>query len=97
MKKNILHILPFKIKHDGEANVSKNFYVEELNSVYSSNFRGRKLVGKRLDLPDGFGFYIDSKKTEKVIQWGRDSEDKQGEADLKCFFSYLKFFDEWSF
>ena len=54
-KKNI-HLLPCKIHHDGPARVSEYFMPQQINendgeTVYEASFRGRRLAGKKMELP----------------------------------------------
>ncbi|KAG8462571.1 hypothetical protein KFE25_010396 [Diacronema lutheri] len=49
-----VHHLPCRVKHTGPARVSTYFHPAERGDTESEcTFRGRKLVGVRLPLPDG--------------------------------------------
>lgn len=55
-KKNI-HLLPCKIHYDGHARVSEYFIPQQVkeddeNSTYEASFRGRRLAGKKMKLPE---------------------------------------------
>ena len=50
-----LHSLPFHLEYDGEAQVSKGFPVtadEQDSSKFTASFRGRKLTGSIVPLPE---------------------------------------------
>lgn len=53
-----VHVLPCRIHHDGTADVSDYFVIEEKQvhgSVKTvSTFRGRRMFGKRLEFPAGY-------------------------------------------
>lgn len=55
-KKSDCHLLPVNIKHDGPANVSGFFkpIITEKNGALTASFRGKPLIGKRLELPEGY-------------------------------------------
>ena len=55
--KNI-HLLPCKIHHDGQARVSEYFNPQQvdgegINAKFEASYRGRRLAGKKVNLPEG--------------------------------------------
>jgi len=61
----VVHYVPFKVEYDGNANVGTKFSsktVEKVEDsaenkvdvVFENQFRGKPLMGKRLDLPEDY-------------------------------------------
>ncbi|KAA8895908.1 ribonuclease H2, subunit C [Sphaerosporella brunnea] len=52
------HLLPCKIHHDGNTNASEKYWTVTTDSdttkTKTAYFRGRRLVGKDMPLPDGY-------------------------------------------
>ncbi|KAJ0980799.1 hypothetical protein J5N97_009054 [Dioscorea zingiberensis] len=94
-----VHLLPCSIKHDGPCPVSHYFkpkpsgvLVDGLN-VEEAFFRGRKLQGVTVALPEGFQGYVLGKKK---VEGGKSSEAMDG--DSSCWQSRAEFgnFTYWN-
>ncbi|KAG0123826.1 ribonuclease H2, subunit C [Tuber indicum] len=55
-----IHLLPCHVKHTGSANATKHWIVNagEVDGTKVAHFRGRKLVGKPVSLPEGYSGHI---------------------------------------
>ncbi|XP_020705340.1 ribonuclease H2 subunit C [Dendrobium catenatum] len=79
-----VHLLPCVIKHDGACPVSQYFkprksdMVADGLTVEEAFFRGRKLHGVTVPIPNGYRGYVLEKKK---IKEGRCSEVAEGEAN----------------
>lgn len=67
----LFHSLPFVTPFEGETDVEANFHAaisslpsgdekEEAEALYSSQFRGRRLLGRRVRLPSGMSVALTS-------------------------------------
>jgi hypothetical protein len=86
-----LHLLPCGINHDGRAKVSSYFHVSttELGSVAS--FRGRKLTGAQIRVPDTYHGVV-------YRETSRPTEDVDGDGDERYWrpvagFNHFTLFD----
>ncbi|KAK9377995.1 ribonuclease H2 non-catalytic subunit-domain-containing protein [Kockiozyma suomiensis] len=111
----IPHIIPCKIEHDGPANVSKYFKVQELSEagtnrssesrttekndrkkelneygkrsiddLYESYFRGRKLIGRKIDLFErGYKGFILPQPPDAVTQPFSGYDDEEYEYGIQ--------------
>ncbi|XP_064408049.1 ribonuclease H2 subunit C [Latimeria chalumnae] len=54
--KDPVHLLPFEIEHDGEANINKYFTptIRQRKSDLTATFRGRGLKGQEVTVPEGY-------------------------------------------
>lgn len=61
-KKVLPNILPCRIHHDGPVDISERYWSPEVNAgevCESVHFRGRRLKGRKVVLPEGYeGVYI---------------------------------------
>lgn len=82
-KKSTCHLLPVTIKRDGPAKVSAYFepVISEQQGTLHASFRGKPLLGKTLDVPDGFtglvasgdeGKFAAKSSFEKFTYWKWD-------------------------
>jgi len=63
------NILPCSIKHSGPIRISKRYWSPSRDSdgTSTSYFRGRKLRGRTLKLPEGYAGYV-LQKTDKTVE-----------------------------
>ncbi|KAL5577601.1 hypothetical protein UlMin_019300 [Ulmus minor] len=87
-----VHLLPCSIKYDGPCSVSHYFKpkstgmeVEGL-SVDEAQFRGRKLQGTTISLPEGYSGFVLGKKGR-----GKRKASKMSEEDSNCWEMNAKF------
>lgn len=59
-KESEVNLLPCNIKYDGPAPVESYFIQikDPLTNELTSNFRGRKLIGKEIELPEDINGYV---------------------------------------
>ncbi|KAJ6833506.1 ribonuclease H2 subunit C [Iris pallida] len=78
-----VHLLPCSIKHDGPSPVSQYFKPRKTGvvvdglSVEEAYFRGRKLQGVTVPLPDGYRGYVLEKNN---LRKGKRAEASDGES-----------------
>jgi hypothetical protein len=67
--KSTIHLLPCKISHNGEANVSSYFYYQrKSDDLLETSFRGRPLNGVNIELPnDKIGLIIDTNDNKQEV------------------------------
>ncbi|KAG1365085.1 ribonuclease H2 subunit C [Cocos nucifera] len=89
-----VHLLPCSIKHDGPCPVSHYFkpkktdVVVDGSSVEEAYFRGRKLQGITVPLPEGYrGYVLENKKSRK----GKGLETSEGEGEFGRWVSRAEF------
>ncbi|RZC67761.1 hypothetical protein C5167_011452 [Papaver somniferum] len=79
----LVHQLPCCIKHDGPSSVSQYFkpnksgiVMENGISVEETHFRGRKLQGANIPLPQGYSGYVLGKKKKPIKRKTCEEEDR---------------------
>jgi len=84
------NLLPCQIKHTGAADASQKHWevTTEENGSKTAYFRGRKLVGKDVKLPEGYsGLVIEN--TDEVVPSAapvdEDENDTEKEVETKVF------------
>ncbi|XP_015880372.2 uncharacterized protein C12B10.15c [Ziziphus jujuba] len=87
-----VHLLPCAVKYDGPSSVSDYFKpkstrleVEGL-SVKEAHFRGRKLQGATISIPDGYSGFVVGKKN-----LGKQKDANSSEENLNCWEMNAKF------
>ncbi|XP_010941632.1 uncharacterized protein [Elaeis guineensis] len=90
-----VHLLPCSIKHDGPCPVSHYFkpkktdVVVDGSSVEEAYFRGRKLQGITVPLPEGYrGYVLENKKKSGK---GKGLENSEGEGEFSRWVSRAEF------
>ena len=65
---SIINVLPCRIQHNGPAKVTKRHWcpAQEIDGSKTSYFRGRKLEGKTIRLPEGYTGII-AKSTDRTL------------------------------
>ncbi|KZZ96185.1 Ribonuclease H2, subunit C [Ascosphaera apis ARSEF 7405] len=69
-KKVLPNILPCRIHHDGPVDISERYWSPEVNAgevCESVHFRGRRLKGRKVVLPEGYEGLVVT-KTDKVLK-----------------------------
>ena len=68
-----VHLLPCKINHEGPANME--YFIESAgeNNCSTTTIRGRKLIGKELELPQDYKLSIISQQIQSWVVTGKPS------------------------
>ncbi|PWW72208.1 ribonuclease H1 small subunit, partial [Tuber magnatum] len=94
-----IHLLPCHVKHTGSANATKHWVVNagEVDGTKVAHFRGRRLVGKAVSLPEGYSGHvltvtddvptgaIERSKRNRPVEEGEGEEGEEGEGEVKTF------------
>ena len=75
-KSSVLHLLPCNIHHDGPAPVTTYFHVKHVTKTetsdkeyYISNFRGRRLEGVNIQLPNNtVGYIVHANRSQNSLE-----------------------------
>ncbi|KAI5793228.1 ribonuclease H2 non-catalytic subunit-domain-containing protein [Geopyxis carbonaria] len=93
----IVNLLPCNIRHTGPANASTKHWtpttstVSGVNDVPTTYFRGRKLLGNDLILPEGYTGAV-LELTDNVIMPDEEDEDEEDEQpEKKQFVQHAEF------
>ncbi|CAD0085903.1 unnamed protein product [Aureobasidium mustum] len=80
-----VNVLPCRIQHNGPVHASTRHWTPEVtsdgnqNSTATAYFRGRKLNGRVLDLPEGYRDTILPNTTNSTTPMALDTEEEQQE------------------
>ncbi|TLD37747.1 ribonuclease H1 small subunit [Venturia nashicola] len=78
------NLLPCKINHDGPVNASERYWKPETSADGSSSayFRGRKLEGKSIKLPDGYrGAVLKTTNNVLPVETSQDGDEDEDEDE----------------
>ncbi|RDI76902.1 hypothetical protein Vi05172_g13115 [Venturia inaequalis] len=91
------NLLPCKINHDGPVNASERYWKPQSaeDGSASAYFRGRKLEGKSIKLPEGYRGAV-LKTTDKVVpvETSQDAEEDEDMSEETREVEQLASFDE---
>ncbi|KAI0131813.1 ribonuclease H2 non-catalytic subunit-domain-containing protein [Xylariales sp. AK1849] len=65
-----LHLLPCRIHHDGDIDTTESYWdpAENQDNMKTAYFRGRKLHGKTISLPEGYyGSVVEKGETRREV------------------------------
>jgi len=100
-----IHLLPCHVKHTGSANATKHWIMNagEVDGTKVAHFRGRKLVGKGVSLPEGYSGHVltvtdevptgaieKSKRNRSVVE---EEDGEEGKGEVKIFKGLANFSD----
>lgn len=83
------NILPCKITHSGPHRITKTHW-DPTSNPQTVHFRGRKLLGKTVKLPEGYEGVV-LKKAEKTLPVKREDEDGEEPVEVKIMEQKGKF------
>ncbi|OIR59178.1 MAG: uncharacterized protein A8A55_0055 [Amphiamblys sp. WSBS2006] len=95
MEEGDIHFMPFVVDYQGAADTENMFVIEKNNTEFVSCFRGVKIVGKSVPLPENIFCQIPGYMcTQKIVKWGKDVPDGQREKELLRVLNYAVLFSK---
>ncbi|OHS98110.1 hypothetical protein TRFO_35531 [Tritrichomonas foetus] len=88
--------IPAHLEYEGPAKVSEYFdsrVQEGENGKYVGFFRGHEMVGKYLDIPEGYGAYVVSAKDKKLEKMSDITKIRVWDLDAPSLDASLQFTD----